>query len=463
MTRALRDQADNSSTELFASNSGTISHHFPYPFLRDTNICFALLDLDFNFITVNRAYAQAHGQAEDFFPGKQHFDLYPSDAQQILEKVRASKKPSRITAHPVVADDHPKQDTTFWDWTVDPVLNQENEVEALVLAETEVTRRVRTEQAFYKSSRILTAINHAQDLHNPYAEPGEILDTLLAEVIDLTESEYGFIGEVLHSAEGQAYLKIQTIINFTQNNETRAFSVVQKPAHLDLTNPDSLFGEVINRGEAVMTNDPASDPRRSGLPEHHPDLNAFLGIPLYAGDKLTGAIGVANSADGYDETLVEFLQPLLKCFLQLVHSNTVDRERLEALTSLEQGEYMIRDMAIPAVEHEHDELIELINDCYEEMNGEINIATIKRLFETTYSAVTEHFLHEEELMRSVTYPEYEAHKKNHDRLLTTLRANIDHFVEDPDHDVHILQRMLANWFGQHFSSFDLRLHNHFLK
>jgi len=61
-------------------------------------------------------------------------------------------------------------------------------VEALILAETEVTKRVRTEQALFKSSRILAAINHAQDLHNPYAESEEILDTLLAEVIDLVVS-----------------------------------------------------------------------------------------------------------------------------------------------------------------------------------------------------------------------------------------------------------------------------------
>ena len=458
MTNATLQHADTSFDE--SSISNTASGQLPDLLLRDTYTGYALLDADFNFIIVNKAYAQAHDHPEDFFPGKNHFDLYPSDAQQVFEKTLESKKASRITAHPVVPSGQTEQNTSFWDWIINPVLNQENEVEALILAETEVTKRVRTEQALFRSSRILAAINHAQDLHNPYAEPEEILDTLLAEVIDLTESEYGFVGEIIDNADGHSYMEIQTILNFSRNDETPALSVSQEPVYLDLTNKDTLIGEMINSGEAVIMNDLANDPRSSGLPEGHPALSAFLAIPFGAGEKLAAAIGVANCADGYDKSLAEFLQPLLKCYAQLIHSNITHGESREAQISLEQSEYMVRDLAIPAVENEHSELIDMINECYDEMDGEVDAETIKQLLEKIYSAVAEHFLHEEQLMWNTTYPEYEAHKRNHEKLLVTLRGNIDRFVEDPGHDVHILQRTLANWFGRHFSTFDLRLNKH---
>jgi hemerythrin-like metal-binding protein len=458
VTNATLQHADTSFIE--ASIGNTASGQLPDLLLRDTYTGYAFLDADFNFIIVNKAYAQAHDQPEDFFPGKNHFDLYPSDAQQVFEKTLESRKVSRITAHPVVPSGQTEQNTSFWDWIINPVLNQENEVEALILAETEVTKRVRTEQALFRSSRILAAINHAQDLHNPYAEPEEILDTLLAEVIDLTESEYGFVGEIIDNADGHSYMEIQTILNFSRNDETPALSVSQEPVYLDLTNKDTLIGEMINSGEAVIMNDLANEPRSSGLPEGHPALNAFLAIPFGAGEKLAGAIGVANCADGYDKSLAEFLQPLLKCYAQLIHSNITHGESREAQISLEQSEYMVRDLAIPAVENEHSELIDMINECYDEMDGEVDAETIKQLLEKIYSAVAEHFLHEEQLMWNTTYPEYEAHKRNHEKLLVTLRGNIDRFVEDPGHDVHILQRTLANWFGRHFSTFDLRLNKH---
>ena len=37
----------------------------------------AYMDRDFNFIRVNRAYAETNGHKPEFFVGKNHFDLYP--------------------------------------------------------------------------------------------------------------------------------------------------------------------------------------------------------------------------------------------------------------------------------------------------------------------------------------------------------------------------------------------------
>jgi hemerythrin-like metal-binding protein len=375
--------------------------------------------------------------------------------------VLESRKPSRITAYPLIPAGQPERKTNYWDLTVEPILNQKNEVEGLILAETEVTRRVRTEQAFYKSSKILTAIERALELHNPQAETGETLGTLLAEVIDLTESEYGFIGEVLNNADGRPYLKIGTILNFTQDNESPSLPVTQEPVHLNLSNPDSLPGRVIYGDEAVIDNHPANEPGSSGIPEGHPVLNAFLGLPLGTNEKLTGMIGLANCVDGYDSTLVEFLQPLLKCYLRLIDSSVTYREKHEALTSLEDSESLIRELAVPTVENEHNALTELINECYEEMDKATDTAEIRQLVDKSYFAISEHFLSEESLMQSISYPGYDAHKNSHDRFRAAFRSGIDHLFECSDHDVHALQKMLVNWFGRHWSTFDLDLSKYY--
>jgi hemerythrin len=148
--------------------------------------------------------------------------------------------------------------------------------------------------------------------------------------------------------------------------------------------------------------------------------------------------------------------------MQLILSNATYLESCETLSALDQSESLIRDLPTSAVENEHRELIDLINECYEEMLGDVDAEVVRQLIDKIYSAVAEHFLHEEELMQSTAYPEYEAHKKNHDGLLTTLRDKIDRFVKDPDHDVSDLRRSLANWFGRHFSTFDNDLQNYFL-
>lgn len=71
---------------------------------------------------------------------------------------------------------------------------------------------------------------------------------------------------------------------------------------IEFVNLKSLFGEVLVTGETLIANDPASDPRRGGLPPGHPALNAFMGMPIHRGDRLVGMIGIANRPGGYDTT-----------------------------------------------------------------------------------------------------------------------------------------------------------------
>jgi hemerythrin len=63
-------------------------------------------------------------------------------------------------------------------------------------------------------------------------------------------------------------------------------------------------------------------------------------------------------------------------------------------------------------------------------------------------------------MRRASYPEYAAHKEDHEELLDEIRDLMDLFVKDPDAGAAILQERLGNWFGRHFSTFDARLHEH---
>jgi len=102
-----------------------------------------LLDRDFNFIRVNEAYAKAWRREVDDFPGHNHFEFYPSDAQAIFEAVRRSREPISVEARPVVFPDHPEWGVTYWDWTLTPLLDESGEVEALVLSLQDVTARVR--------------------------------------------------------------------------------------------------------------------------------------------------------------------------------------------------------------------------------------------------------------------------------------------------------------------------------
>jgi hemerythrin-like metal-binding protein len=95
------------------------------------------------------------------------------------------------------------------------------------------------------------------------------------------------------------------------------------------------------------------------------------------------------------------------------------------------------------------------------MEGTTDVGTIQQLLDEIYSAVVEHFEHEEELMQNSDYPEYDTHKASHDKLLVRYRDLVKRFVDNPDKGVALLQKTLADWFSLHVSTHDQKLNDFF--
>ncbi|MDH5180572.1 MAG: PAS domain S-box protein [Gammaproteobacteria bacterium] len=165
---------------------------------------------------------------------------------------------------------------------------------------------------------MLHILSEAQNKFISRGEPRLAFDDLLTGLLTLTDSEYGFIGEVLRTSEGAPYLKTYAITNIAWDDATRKFYTEKAPVGMEFFNLDSLFGEVMKTGETVIANDPATDPRRTGIPEGHPPLNAFMGIPIYRGNLLIGMAGIANRPDGYSPELAQELLPFIHTCANLI-------------------------------------------------------------------------------------------------------------------------------------------------
>lgn len=174
---------------------------------------------------------------------------------------------------------------------------------------------------------LLQAISAAQGFFIGHRDFAEIFDQLLVQLLSLTDSEYGYIGEVLQDEDGERYLRTQAISNIAWSPETRAFYEENAPTGLEFRNLNTLFGHVIAHEEVVISNDPASDPRAGGLPPGHPRLDAFLGLPIFADGELVGSAGLSNRPRGYGPEVAQFLEPFLSTCAQLMVAQRVRRSR----------------------------------------------------------------------------------------------------------------------------------------
>jgi len=127
-------------------------------FFDNTLTLIALLDKDFNFIRVNKAYADADERDVDFFVGKNHFALYPSEAKEIFEEVVRTKTAYRAIERPFTYANNPERGITYWDWNLVPLLDENGEVESLIFNLLNVTDRIKAKEELIKNEKFLTTL-----------------------------------------------------------------------------------------------------------------------------------------------------------------------------------------------------------------------------------------------------------------------------------------------------------------
>ncbi|MBW7836455.1 MAG: hemerythrin family protein [Sphingomonadales bacterium] len=114
----------------------------------------------------------------------------------------------------------------------------------------------------------------------------------------------------------------------------------------------------------------------------------------------------------------------------------------------------------PAVDHEHQHLIALINELHAEMKAQGGKDVVMAFLGEIYAKIASHFALEEQQMRAMNYAGYDEHKADHERLLDEIRDIMDAYEEGEGGDVdEVLASRLSTWFGRHFSTIDARLHS----
>lgn len=118
-------------------------------------------------------------------------------------------------------------------------------------------------------------------------------------------------------------------------------------------------------------------------------------------------------------------------------------------------------VGIAAVDHEHRELIELINRLHDELPRGAASATVESFFGDLFKAISAHFALEERFMREHRYDQFPQHKADHERLLDEIRDIMDAALGERETSMDALARRLDAWFSRHFETHDARLHQVF--
>lgn len=192
---------------------------------------------------------------------------------------------------------------------------------------------------------VLAAVLDVQSAFLRSVDTKSRFEQVLNHFLRLTESQYGFIGEIYRPPGAAPYLKTHAISNIAWDAATRDYYEKHAPEGMLFQNLKTLFGHVIASGQALISNRPSDDVRAGGLPQGHPPLEAFLGIPFEHDGYVVGMAGLANRVGGYDASLVDRLLPLCRTCALLTNADRNERRRQEVEQSLREDNERFRQIS----------------------------------------------------------------------------------------------------------------------
>lgn len=187
-----------------------------------------------------------------------------------------------------------------------PIRRQDGSIDGVVSVAHNVTAFWQATALLEKQQHLLSVLHKGLTHYGAMLSSNELWLFLKQALKDLTGSEYALLGEVDHSAS-KPKLKIHAISDLSWNAQSRPLMEHLRSGQMFIDSPDGLLGKAYLGGEVVILDDLRLT--RARFPDGHPQLNNFLAVPITDGDEILGMYAIANSAEPYSPSLVEWLEP----------------------------------------------------------------------------------------------------------------------------------------------------------
>jgi PAS domain S-box-containing protein len=203
----------------------------------------------------------------------------------------------------------------------------------------DITERKRNELRLKDGNNLLNVIAYVQSKYiSGNSDINSVFNLIANEILSLTQSDFGFIGEVNYTENQEHNLITHIIVHSDWNESTKKHYNTRPKEAIDFFNLENLFDFTIKSGDVLIVN---KDDGSKGLYNNRSDLisnspfRSFLGIPIAINYKIVGILYLASNNNIYSHELVSFLEPLIKTIGSLIQAYRIEGEREDAIQKTE--------------------------------------------------------------------------------------------------------------------------------
>jgi PAS domain S-box-containing protein len=280
-----------------------------------------LKDIHSEYLTCNKNFASDVEMVPEEIAGKTDYDFYPAE---MAEKYR--KDDHRILESGEAEEIEEKyfmNHREIWVHTVKtPVTDENGRAIGILGIFWDITERKKAEESIIRQNATLSGILEILDQTLTTVNDESLGSACLSVIEKITESEFGFIGETD---------KQKGILGFTaiRGRVWEACLLPDKSGH-SLRSGEKLvirglIKEALDNKTGFFTNDPPAHPFATGIPDGHPELKNFLGVPLISADQTIGMIGLANRPGGYSTQEIEAVQAIAPVIVKSLTSKRAEK------------------------------------------------------------------------------------------------------------------------------------------
>ncbi|MHC4213276.1 MAG: PAS domain S-box protein [Planctomycetota bacterium] len=285
---------------------------------------FWIHDLDSDrFVYVSGAYETIFGRScKDLYENPQEWikAVHPDDQNRIK---RSFKKEQRGICseyeYKIVRPDGSVR------WIYDrgfQITNESGQVSRLAGIAEDITERKKAEDALNLHDLRLQALLNLYKMAP--ASQQAILDFVREEIIQITQSEFAFIGFL---ADDESMMSMD---NWSKKTMAQC-AVVEKPMHFPIAQA-GLWTQAIHQRKPVIVNDyESSNLEKKGYPKGHVPLKRLLSVPVFEGERIVALAAVANKQTDYDELDVWAATSMMNDMWRLVQN----KQSVEAIQKSE--------------------------------------------------------------------------------------------------------------------------------
>ncbi|MFB6454885.1 ATP-binding protein [Chitinophaga sp. Hz27] len=171
---------------------------------------------------------------------------------------------------------------------------------------------------------MLCSMHQTTALHR---NPGATLETFLYNLMSLTGSECGFVGEIKTDGSHFPFIVTHAISHNNWVRDMKKKFGKENDNGIRFLQMENLARQVIKTELPILNNNPLPDDLLLEFSHHIPRLRSFIGIPVLYDQQLIGIIGLGNKPGGYSTCTFDILKPLVQTYATLLFANNQEKER----------------------------------------------------------------------------------------------------------------------------------------